>query len=105
MFLLRKAISGVRSWGLSGRGAVWGQDGKINIDFDSLPENLFQNLFFSVSRRFKRVDGKQSQRKGEDEFLRGAPREGQVHTSLKIFSKVFQSAPEHVLRACHILPE
>ena len=60
-----------------------------NIDFDSLPENLFQNLFFSVSCRFKRVDGKQSQRKGEDEFLRGAPREGQVHTSLKIFQRPF----------------
>ena len=83
-------FSGVRSWGLSGRGAVWGQDGKINIDFDSLPENLFQNIFFSVSRRFKRVDGKQSQRKGEDEFLRGAPREGQVHTSLKIFQRPFK---------------
>ena len=64
-------ISGVRSWGLSGRGAVWGQDRKKNIDFDSLPENPFQNLFFSVSRRFKRVDGKQFQRKARTNFSEG----------------------------------
>ena len=76
-------------------GSVWqggclGARRKKNIDFDSLPENLFQNIFVSVSRRFKRVDGKQSQRKGEDEFLRWAPREGQVHTSLKIFQRPFK---------------
>ena len=47
--------SGVRSWGLSGWGAVWGQDAKKNIDFDSLPDHLFHFLFFSVFRRFKRV--------------------------------------------------
>ena len=74
-------ISGVRSWGLSGRGAVWRQDGKKNIDFDNL---------FSVSRRFKRVDGRQSQRKDEDAFLRGAPGENQVHTSFKIFQRPFK---------------
>ena len=45
----------MRSWGLSGWGAVWGQDAEKNIDFDSLPDHLFHFLFFSVFRRFKRV--------------------------------------------------
>ena len=36
------------------------------------------------------VDGRQSQRKGDDAFLRGASWEGQAHTSFKIFQRPFE---------------
>ena len=85
----------MRSWGLSGRGAVWGQDGKKNIYFDSLPENQFQNLFSSVSRRWWEAVSKEGRWCISQGGFMGRPG---AHL-FQDLSKAFRSAPEHFLRA------
>jgi len=43
-----------------------------------------------IVRWFKKAYGRQLQRKGEGEFLRGAPRESQTHLPSKIFQRPFK---------------
>jgi hypothetical protein len=58
-----------------------------------------------IVRWFKKAYGRQLQRKGEGEFLRGAPRESQTHLPSKIFQRPFQSAFDSFLRALQGLSE